>query len=198
MTYWKGWPGKCPYMDDLNWACKVSISYLTKVAPKYKTNGRTGLVIFDLDETLFMGDPDNALGHEPMSLGNHPNPKNNNKEEVVFILPPNNNVKQIATTAKKLGFKVICLTARPPESHLASVANLKMFEIPHDCIIMNDNEDDPYFKVNIRRKLALKPNQDIVMTIGDQFTDCFLPGSNTCAIKLPDPESKCAYAYIPK
>jgi hypothetical protein len=197
-AYWKGWPGKCPYMDDVNWACKIANNYLTKIAPKYKNSGRVGLVVFDLDDTLFMGDPENAIGVQEMSLGLHPNPNKGNKEEEVFILPPNDNVVSIATTAKRLGFKVICLTARPPESHLASLVNLKMLRIPHDCLLVNDKEEDPYFKVKIRRKLAAKPNQDIVLTIGDQFTDLFLPGSKTAAIKLPDPELKCSYAYIPK
>jgi hypothetical protein len=33
--YWKGWPIKCPYLDDLKWACTLSIKYLQKIAPKF-------------------------------------------------------------------------------------------------------------------------------------------------------------------
>lgn len=197
-AYWKGWPGKSPYTDDINWASKVGLAYLEKIGPIYKKNGRIGLVIFDLDDTLFMGDPESGVGITEMSLGLHPNPNNGGEEQEVFILPPNNPIKQIAVRAKELGFKVICLTARPSISQLASVANLKMFDIPYDCLIMNDKDEDPYFKVKVRKRLAAKPNQDIVCTIGDQYTDIFLPGGNTCAIKLPDPDSKCSYAYIPR
>ena len=92
--------------------------------------------------------------------------------------------------------KIICLTARPQESQLASVSNLNMFNIPHDMLIMNDKDEDPFFKIKIRRQLV-KPNQDIVLTIGDQFTDIYLPGTNTAAIKLPDPDSTCSYAFFP-
>jgi hypothetical protein len=196
-SYWKGWPNKCPYVDDLNWASAKSIAYLRAIAPIYKSNGRVGIVIFDLDDTLFMGDPEDGVGITEMSLGLHPNPNLGGTEQEVFILPVNNPIKKIAVVAKELGFKVICLTARPSESHLASLANIKMFDIPHDCLIMNDKDKDPSFKVAVRRQLAAKPNQDVVCTVGDQFTDVIFPGSKTCAIKLPDPDSKCSYAYIP-
>ncbi len=192
-SYWAGWPGKCQYNNDLNWACSIAIDYLTKIAPSYKkggvNEGKIGLVIFDLDDTLFMGDPESMIGVTEMSLGIH------NGQEV-FILPPNKQVVSVANKARELGFKVICLTARPKESQMASVANLNMFNIPHDMLIMDELDEDPFFKIRIRRKLV-KPNQHIVCTIGDQITDIYLPGKNTCAIKLPDPESKCAYAYIP-
>jgi predicted secreted acid phosphatase len=187
--YYAGWPNKCEYNTDLNWACSVAIQYLKKIAPKYKENGKTGIVIFDLDDTLFFGDPDNSVGVTEMSLGIH-------KDQEVFILPINEQVVKVAVTARKLGFKILCLTARPQESQMASVANLKMFRIPHDMLVMNDKDEDPFFKIKIRRQLV-KPKQDVVLTMGDQFTDIFLPGPNTAAIKLPDPDSQCSYAYIP-
>ena len=62
-------------------------------------------------------------------------------------------------------------------------------------ILMNDKNEDPAFKIKIRRSLE-KPNQTVVLTIGDQPFDCILPG-RSAAIKLPDPDSKCAYVYIP-
>jgi hypothetical protein len=207
--YWTGWPGKCPYNDDVNWACSIAIQWLQKIAPNYKKSGKTGLVVFDLDDTLFMGDPEHIIGMTEMSLGNQKPPrcadcvKNNRQEckgcssQEVFILPPNKQVVKVANVARELGFKIVCLTARPKESQLASVANLNMFNIPHDMLIMNDKDEDPFFKVRVRQKLSAPANQDIVCTIGDQFTDIYLPGKNTCAIKLPDAESKCAYVYVP-
>ncbi len=72
-----------------------------------------------------------------------------------------------------------------------------MFKIPNDGILMNDKEEDPYFKVKIRKKFT-KPNQDVVCTIGDQFTDVFLPGGNTMTVKLPEPKCKCSYIFMPK
>jgi hypothetical protein len=206
--YFKNWPNKCPYNDDINWACSISIQYLTKIAPMYKKgSGKIGLVIFDLDDTIFFGDPANVVGVTEMSLGLQQGPKckecvanrtdcNKCKPQEVFILPPNKQVVKVANTARELGFKIVMLTARPIESQLASVSNLNMFNIPHDMLIMNDKDEDPFFKIRVRRKLQL-PNQDIVLTCGDQFTDIYLPGPKTCAIKLPDPDSLCAYAYVP-
>lgn len=200
MSYWKGWPNKCPYTDDLKWACQIAVNYLRKIAPMYQKGGSKegiiGLVIFDLDDTLFMGDPEEALGHEPMSLGHQKLPSGIEGE--VFILPPNEIVVQVAHEAKKLGFKIICLTARPKESQVASLANLNMFKVPYNMLVMNDKDEDPYFKVKLRKKLALKPGQEVVCTVGDQFTDLYLPGGNTCGVKLPDPESKCSYVYVPR
>lgn len=198
-AYWKGWPmSKCPYNEDLNWAYEVAIRYLRKISPEYKTNGRTGVVVFDLDDTLFMGDPESVIGVTEGSLGMHPNPKKNNTEQEVFYLPPIKQMKQVVLEAKKLGFKIMCITARPPVSHLASEYNLYLLDIPYDWLIMNDKEKNPVFKVEIRKDLMSKPNCDIVCTIGDQFTDLFLPGGNTCVIKLPEPDLKCTYAFVPK
>jgi hypothetical protein len=194
-AYWKGWPNKCPYSEDIEWASKIAIDYLVKLAPVYKKNGRVGIVVFDLDDTLFMGDPEEAIDLIAMSLGNHVDAKG--LEQEVFIYPVNNPIKKIASVAKKLGFKVICLTARPNESKLASIANLNMFEVPHDYLLMNEGDADPYFKVHLRQKLATKPNQDVVCTVGDMYTDLLLPGPNTCIIKLPEPDLKCSYAYVP-
>jgi hypothetical protein len=191
--YYKGWPNKSPYNDDIKWACQISIQYLQKIAPKYKNSGKIGLVIFDIDDTLCMGDPANVIGVREMEMGTHKGPDGD--EQDVFILPMNNPVVKVAKVARQLGFKIVALTARPQESRLASVTNLNMFNVPYDMIIMNNKEEDPHFKIRIRNQLQ-KPGQDIVMTVGDQPMDVYLPG-NSAAIKLPDPELKCSYAYIP-
>jgi predicted secreted acid phosphatase len=193
-AYYKGWPGKCPYNDDLNWAAKLAIQYLEKISPRYKGTGKIGLVIFDLDDTIFMGDPAQVIGIVEMSLGMHKGP--NGEEQEIFILPVNRQIVKVANVARQLGFKIVCLTARPQESQLASVTNLNMFSVPNDMLLMNNKDEDPFFKIRVRRQLSSTPNQDIVLTIGDQFTDLYFPGS-AAAIKLPDPESKVSYAYFP-
>jgi len=186
-TYFEGWPGKCNYNADLNWASNIAIQYLEKIAPMYRT--KKGLVVFDLDETLFMGDPDESLEMSEMSF--------KYKDEEIFILPLNRQVCRIATKAKELKFQVVCITARPPESEMASIVNLNMYNIPCDTLIMNKENTDPCFKINERRKLQIPGKQEIVLTIGDQGTDIYLPGPNSAVIKLPEPDLKCAYAYIP-
>lgn len=186
--YWKGWPSKCPYNDDIKWACKIAIEYLNKIAPKYRNSNKVGIVVFDIDDTLCFGDPANVIGVREMELGVH------NGQEV-FILPMNNPVVKVAEVAHKHGFKIVALTARPKESKMASITNLNMFRVPFDHIIMNDGDEDPFFKIRVRRNLQ-KQNQDVVLTVGDQPFDVYLPGK-AAAIKLPDPEDKMSRAYIP-
>jgi len=193
--YWQGWPDKCPYLEDLNWASALAIKYLIKLAPVYKENKRIGIVVFDLDDTLFYGDPEDTVGVQEMSLGKHKGKDGSIQDS--FILPVNKPIKAIALKARELGFKIVCLTARPLESEVASRHNLWLFDIPYDSVIMNPHENDYWFKVKVRRDLCSKPNQDIVCTIGDRFTDCYLPGGNTCVVKLPEDISKCSYVYIP-
>lgn len=187
-SYFKGWPFPCPYNEDLNWACGIGIKYLTSLAPNLKKSGKTGYVVLDIDDTILMGDPTGDIGVKDMELGEHDG-------NMIFILPVNNQVVSIAEKARQLGYKIIALTARPLESKQASIVNLNMFKVPYDKIIMNDKEEDPFFKVRVRRSLE-KPDATVVLTVGDQPFDCFLPGPSA-AIKLPDPDSKNAYIYIP-
>ena len=189
-AYFSGWPGACMYNEDLKWACSIAIQYLTKIAPQYKASGKKGLVVFDIDDTIVFGDPAEVVGVKEMELGRH-------KGQEVFILPVNQSVVKVANVARALGFSIICLTARPKESQLASATNLNMFNVPYDQLIMNEKDQDPFFKIHVRKKLNSVENQDVVCTIGDQPFDCYLPGGNCAAIKLPSPEQKCSYAYIP-
>ncbi len=189
--YWKNWPLKCPYNDDLDWACKLAINYLMKIAPQVKASKKTGVVVFDIDDTLVMGDPASVLGLvelEYSKTDSHP-------DQDMFILPPNLQVVKVAEIAKKLDFQIVILTARPPSSKLASSLNLKFLQIPHNALIMNEKDQDPFFKINVRRSLETA-DRTVVLTIGDQPFDCFLPGK-AASIKLPDPEMKCSYAYFP-
>lgn len=183
--YWKNWPENCPYNDDLNWACSLGIKYLESVKPKLK---KTGLVVFDLDDTLFMNDPDEVIGIEDMKLGI----KN---DQLIFIAPVNLQVVTLARKAKLLGFKIVIITSRPLESKIASLANLRMFDIPFDKIIMNNNNRKHCYKIDARKELESKEHT-VVLTVGDQPFDCYMPGT-AGVIKLPDPECKASYAYFP-
>ena len=182
-NYWKGWPRTGSYVEDLEWACKVGINYLRKIAKKVPLN--RSAVIFDVDETLIFGDPDEVIGVREMELGDH-------KGQPVFILPPNPPIVRIANEARKLGFKIIILTARPGCSKIATLTNMDMFKMPYDFIIMNSKESDPEFKISARRQLAGKFN--IVLTVGDQPCDVLLPGTSAI-MKLPCSDSNCTYFY---
>lgn len=186
MSYWSNWlVGGGDYVQDLKWASKITIAYLKKVKQSGKNYERP-CVLFDVDETLVFGDPEEKLGVREMELGEH-------NGQPVFVLPPNPHIVKIIKEAKKLGFAVIILTARPATSKIATQLNMSMFGIPYDQIIMNEKDEDPEFKIRVRRMIATK--NTLLLTVGDQPCDCLLPGK-TAALKLPDPESKCAY-FLP-
>ena len=182
-TYWSGWPMSGQYLQDLKWASEISIKYLRSVASR--VDKRNAAVIFDVDETIMFGDPEELLGVREMELGVHDG-------QEIFILPPNPPISKVVSESKRLGFKIIVLTARPATSKKATLTNLDMFKIPYDYIIMNNKESDPDFKISARRQLFDKFN--IILTVGDQPCDCLLPG-RSAVLKLPDPTSKCAYFY---
>lgn len=181
-----GWPMKGKYCDDCIWAAKLGGEYLNRFV-RYPTS-KQKCVIFDIDETLLFGDPEHAVGVREMELGSH-------EGSEIFILPRNEPIVKLAEHAKRLGYFIIVVTARPKESRLASKTNLSMFRIPYDLLVMNDGDEDPCFKINVRRRIAQK--YDVAMTVGDQITDVLCPGGLTAVIKLPDPTSKTSYAWLP-
>ena len=183
--YWIKWPSGGDYVQDLNWACKAAIQYLRKVKQSGQNYTRP-CVLFDVDETLVFGDPEEKVGVREMELGDH-------NGQPVFVLPPNPQIVKIALEAKKLGFSIIVLTARPKTSKLATITNMDMFRIPYNQLIMNERDEDPEFKIRIRRMIS--KNNTLLLTIGDQCCDVLLPGKSA-ALKLPDPESKCSY-FLP-
>jgi len=71
-----------------------------------------------------------------------------------------------------------------------------MFQIPFDKLIMNEKKEDLFFKVRVRKRINEIPNHEVVLTIGDQVFDVYLP-SKAAFIKLPDPDLKCTYAFFP-
>jgi len=182
--YWKNWPKQnSEYVKDLMWAYKVGRHAVDKY--KVKTTAKPKCVVFDIDDTLVMGDPEESLGFREIDYG----------VDNIFVLPWIEPMIRLADYAKANGFKIILLTARPKESRAASIENMNMLRVPYDALIMNDGDQDPFFKVNTRRKISTK--YEICLTVGDQVTDCMLGGVSTSFIKLPDPTSKASYAYLP-
>jgi len=174
MTYFKTWPKPTNYyVQDLIWAMKVGMQYLGKVKDKPSSNPKC--VVFDFDDCLVFGDPANVVGVKEMELGEHDGSE-------IFILPRNEPIVKLAEYAKANGFQIIILTARPAESKEATRWNSQMLKIPFDAVVMNDGDSDPCFKVNVRRRIAKK--YDIMLTVGDQITDCLSPG-RAAFIKLP-------------
>lgn len=197
--YFKGWPKpESPYMKDLIWAMKVGIQYTDRV--KNKASQKQKCAIFDFDDCLVFGDPASVVGVTEMNLGEHDG-------HDIFLLPRNEPIVRLAEYLKTSGITLIILTARPKTSREATRWNCREYKIPYDAIIMNDGDNDPCFKVNVRRRIADRYN--IIMTVGDQITDCLCPGADTAFIKLPDPgnydrtsntwygHSLASYAYIP-
>ncbi len=199
-AYFKGWPNPSnEYVKDLMWGMQVGIKYLNRA--KNSTSDKPKCVVFDFDDCLVFGDPASVVGVKEMELGEH------NGHEI-FVLPKNEPIVKLAEFAKANNFLVLILTARPKESREATKWNSQMLKIPFDAIITNDGDKDPCFKVNVRRKIAEK--YSILLTIGDQITDCLCPGGKTAFIKLPDSgtydddrkvwtmkPSMCTYAWIP-
>lgn len=198
--YFKNWPKKTSkYVQDLEWALAVGVQYLDKVKLKPST-GKPRCVVFDFDDCLVFGDPTGVVGVKEMELGTQDG-------HDIFILPRNEQVVMLAEHAKKNGFQVIILTARPAESKEATKWNSQMLKIPHDAIITNDSNVNFCFKAVVRKRIAEK--YDIVLTVGDRITDCIRPGGRAGFIKLPDPgeynketnqwicTSLASYAWIP-
>lgn len=197
-AYFSGWPKNTnPYVKDLIWAMQIGAKYIDKV--KNVKSSKPKCVVFDFDDCLVFGDPASVVGVREMELGYHDGSD-------IFLLPKNEPIVKLAEYARAKGLKIIILTARPKGSRDATIWNCREFRIPFDAVIMNDSDSDPCFKLNVRRRIAMK--YDIVLTVGDQITDCLCPGS-AAFIKLPDPgifdersrtwvySSTASYAWIP-
>ena len=178
-SYFNGWPKpSSAYVQDLVWAMKVGIQFLDRV--KNIQTSKPKCVVFDFDDCLIFGDTASTVGVKEMELGEHDG-------DEIFLLPRNEPICKLAEFAKANKFTIIILTARPKTSCEATRWNCRDFRIPYDAILTNDKMDDACFKVNVRRRVAAK--YDIMLTVGDQITDCLCPGGKTAFIKLPDPGS---------
>ena len=107
-------------------------------------------------------------------------------KSVVFLYPGIKPIVQVAQIAKKLGYKIIILTARPRESFLSTKFNLDILQVPYDEIHMNNNNQDISFKYKVRQQLLKR--YSILFTIGDQVGDVNGP-PGLLGIKLPSQDS---------
>ncbi len=194
MNYWSNWP-KCEYNKDLQWAAEVVNKYLT--SRKFGVSGKPDAIVFDIDETLIFGDPEEILDLEELT---YTVDLAEGKKYTVEISPANLPIIGIVNTATKLGIKIILLTARLSSAKIDTIKNMEILGIHYDKLIMNSQDHkgapkDPCFKLLERKKLAVDYN--IVATIGDQLTDLYLPGAKTLVVKLPDVKSKCSYVIPP-
>lgn len=126
-------------------------------------------IIMDVDDTL-------VSTNTPYKLLNI-------KNNTIFVFPGIKQIIDVAKLAKKLGYNIIILTARPKESFLSTKFNLDLLGIPSDVIIMNNYNQPPSFKYDVRKSLMSK--YSILFTIGDQSTDVDGP-PGIIGIKLPN------------
>lgn len=152
------------HLDNIKKYCnKLLLSNYQRETPLPKA------IIMDVDDTL-------VYTNTPYKLLNI-------QDNVIFVFPGIKQIIDIAKSAKKLGYNIIILTARPNESFLSTKFNLDLLEIPTDVIIMNDYNHPPSFKYDVRKSLMLK--YSILFTIGDQPTDVDGP-PGIIGIKLPN------------
>ena len=132
-------------------------------------------IIMDVDDTLVMASgPSSNIKFLKI---------NNN---VLFLYPGIKQIIQVSQVARKLGYKIIILTARPKESFLSTKFNLDVLKVPYDEIYMNNNNQNISFKYKIREQLIKKYN--VLFTIGDQVGDVNGP-PGLLGIKLPSLDS---------
>lgn len=68
-AYWDGWLiNKGEYFKDCFWAYQLGVKYLQKY--KNRPTDKQKCVVFDIDDTLVFGDPDETVGVREMELGN--------------------------------------------------------------------------------------------------------------------------------
>lgn len=170
-TYYRNWPNSI-YDVDLNWAKNIAINYLQGL----KTNGKTGTIVFDFDNTLVFGDPEEIVGIREMELGK------DKSGSSIFVLPANQSIVDIVKKSKELGFTNVIASMRPGESYNATVRNLEFIGIPLgsyiDKIYMNQNDrgDKAILYQEIEREY-----KNIVLII-DDLTPIY---KNYSFIKLP-------------
>jgi hypothetical protein len=181
---YNGWPYNGKYVEILNIVYKIVSQYLYNfVLLNYsKFNNKPKTIIFDIDDTLVYTDPDKTLNFDIQK-----NIQN------LFVFPSIEQISQIARLGYILNFKIIIITARPYSSEKSSILNLKNINVKYHEIYHNDKYPDSSFKIDLKKKL-LKDN-DIILSIGDQWNDLY--GLNNClCIKLPDPvDNNCYFSF---
>ena len=175
--YYKGWPNSGHYYNKLNEIRDLLYNYLIN----FPKTGKKYTVIFDIDDTLVYTDNQNLF------------PKKNFPNNVIpgyMIFPGIPQIIEIIYLCKKLGFKIIIITARPYQSESSSKKNLEILNISYDEMYHNKNYPDINFKIGLKQKLSKTNN--IILSVGDQWPD--LQGLTGClCIKLPSYQDPNAY-----
>ena len=137
-NYYKGYPDKGMYVKDLN---KVEHFCKKHILQNKRVNNRA--IVFDFDDTLFYTRP-----YKPFELTIVKYTKNN---EPIFYLPPIEQMCNVLKLAKANGYIIIIITARPPLSEKATIANMNAYNIPFDLVYC-----DKYKGSNIKFKQQLE------------------------------------------
>ena len=175
--YYKGWPNSGHYYNKLNEIRDLLYSYLIN----FPKTGKKYTVIFDIDDTLVYTDHHNLFPNKKFPNSVIPG---------YMIFPAIQQIVAIIHLCKKLGFKVIIITARPYDSEKSSKKNLELLGIKYHEMYHNRKYPDIKFKIELKKKLALTNN--IALSVGDQWPD--IQGIEGClCIKLPSIQEQKAY-----
>ena len=173
-NYFKHWPEKGYYVNDLKKAYDIFLDYISNL---YTKNLKNPAIVIDIDDTLLFADPLSEIGTDKR------------------ILPLNPYIWTFPFICRDYGIKTIILTARPRKYKKYTKYNLGLYNIPYDKLIMNKTNDSE-FKIDERFKLREKYN--IVAEIGDQWPDVS-DVNDTLSIKLPafnDPYLKIKKPFV--
>jgi hydroxymethylpyrimidine pyrophosphatase-like HAD family hydrolase len=175
--YYKGWPNSGLYFHKLNNIYNLLYNYLIN----FPKTGLKYTVIFDIDDTLVFTDNQNLFTNKKFP---------NNWIPGYMLFPAIPQMVKIVQLCKKLGFKVIILTARPYESEKSSIKNMEILNVKYDEMYHNKKYPDISFKVQFKKNLS--KNNNIILSVGDQWPD--IQGLNGClCIKLPSYNDENAY-----
>lgn len=176
-NYYKGWPYSGHYYNKLNEIQYLLHNYLIN----FPKTGKKYTVIFDIDDTLVYTDHQNLFPNRKFP---------DNLIPGYMIFPGIQQMVEIIHLCKKLGFKVIIITARPYQSESSSKKNLEILNISYDEMYHNKNYPDINFKIGLKQKLSKTNN--IILSVGDQWPDLQGLEGSLC-IKLPSYQDPNAY-----
>ena len=201
-NFYKGAPIKGIYIEYLKKIKDYCLSYLEK-----KANIENKALVVDFDDTLVWTSP-----HDPLSI----NIVDDKKFGKVFSFPILEPIVQIVKYAKKLGYYIFIITARPPSSYISTVYNCHIYNIPYDSIFTSSFYGEmPSFKYKLRdiiethnpkeliglntfqlltKKNNLSEHTNIIMSIGDNWYDV-INLKKGLGIKLPSPDDFNCYSY---
>jgi len=176
------------YIKYITSACDQTYEFI-KRKPLLNLVSKT--IVFDVDDTLLYS---------------------KSKSKYLKPLEP---VAKLLNNAKKLGYIIVIITARPPSSLELTVENLKKINVHPDAIFTSLYWGQPDFKhvmrknleyidrdvlktitseelLNIDKPLKLPMDLKLVLTVGDQWQDVENM-KNVLGLKLPEPSDMNSY-----